>query len=212
MNNNNFSEESQDLLSLGTLHEEVEKKRVRQKIGKLPVILIVIGLLLMLVGFFYNDIEKVVKGFINNQKTKTEIKKDSSITYLDCTYDKNDSSLGLKNKVNIKYEFKDNKLKRTSTILTMSILDNSYEIGINNIKVYHNKYNTALSNISISGLIIKNELKDDKFINTVLVDYDVLDTKLVPKVDYLSITNKKDQTYREIKELEGRAGHICKVS
>lgn len=212
MKKNKFSEESQDLLSLGTLHEEVERKRVRQKIGKLPIVLIILGLSLMLIGFFYKDIEKIVKGFIDRAKMKQVVKKDPSITYLDCVYDKSDSSLGLNNEVNIKYEFKDNKLRKSSKVLTMSILDNSYEIGVNNIKVYYNKYNTSLKNISINGLVIKNDLKKDKFIHTILIDYDVLDTKLVPKNEYLTIPNSKDQAYRAIKEAEGRAGHICKVS
>ena len=212
MKKNRFSEESQDLLSLGTLHEEVEKKKIKKKIGKLPVFLIVIGLSLMLVGFFYKDIEKTVKGFINTTKTKKVVKKDPSITYLDCVYDKNDTSLGLNKKVSLKYEFKNKQLKKTSRILTISILDNSYEIGINNIKVYYNKYDVALKDINVNGLVINNDLKKEKFINTVLIDYDVLDVQQVPKTDYLTIPNKKDQAYREIKEIEGRAGHICKVS
>lgn len=212
MRKNKFSEESQDLLNLGTLHEEVEKKKVRQKIGKLPIFLIIIGISLMLIGFFYNDIEKFVKQLVDKTKTKQVVKKDSTITYLDCVYDKDDSSLGLNKEINIKYEFKNNQLKKTSKVLTISILDNSYEIGINNIKVYYEKYNASLKDISVDGLIIKSELKKEKFINTILIDYDVLDLKQVPKADYLTIPNTKDQAYREIKEKEGRAGHICKVS
>ena len=212
MKKNKFSEESQDLLNLGTFHEEVKHEKTRQKIGKLPIVLIIIGITLMLIGFFYTDIANVIKSFTDNRNVKNETQKDPSIIYLDCEYDKDNTSLGINNKTNIKYEFKDKALKKVSKVTTMTILDNSYEIGSNNIKVYYEKYNTALKDINIDGIIIKNESKKSEFKNTILIDFDILDLTKVPKNDYLVISNKKDQAYREIKELEGRAGHICKVS
>lgn len=212
MKKNKFSEESNNLLSLGTLHEEVIKEKERKKIGKLPIVLIIIGLILILVGFFYKDIDSFIKKYTNKKNTKEQVKKDPSISYYDCTSNKDDSTLGINKKVDKKYEFKDNKLRKVSEIITMSILDNSYEIGSNNIEIYYNKYDTALKDINVAGLIIKNDLKKSKFVNTTLIDFDILDVNQIPKNDYLKITNKKDQTLREIKEIEGRAGHICKLS
>lgn len=212
MKKNKFSEESQDLLSLGTLHEEVEKEKAKKRIVKLPIFLVGIGIIIMIIGFFYTDIEKVIKEYTDKNKTKEIIKKDDSITYLNCSYNKDNTTLGINKKVEIKYEFKNKALKKTSTITTITILDNSYEIGSNNIKVYYDKYNNGLKDISINGVIIRNEVNKKSFKNTILIDFDMLDLKQVPKNEYLIIPNKKDQAYREVKELEGRAGHICKVS
>ena len=212
MKKNKFSEESNTLLSLGTLHEEVIREQKRKQIGKLPIILIVIGLLLILVGFFYKDIDKFIRSYTDHKKSKEKIVKDPSISYYDCVYDKDDSTLGINRKTDIKYEFKNNQLKKVSKVMTMSILDNSYEIGSNNIEIYYNKYDNSLKDVKVSGLIIKNNLKKNKFINTMLIDFEVLDITQIPKNDYINITNKKDQTLREIKEIEGRAGHICKLS
>lgn len=212
MSKNKFSEDSKNALNLGSLHEEVLKQKQRKKIGKLPIILICIGIILILTGIFYTNIVDFIKSLTENKETTKEIKKDQSITYLDCNYNKDDASLGIKKTINIKYEFKNNLLKKTSRILTMTILDDNYDIGKKNIEIYYEKYNNSLKDININGLIIKNELKNEKFKNTTLIDYDTLDINQIPKNDYLTISNKKDQTYREIKEIEGRALHICKKS
>lgn len=212
MSKNKFSEDSKNSLNLGSLHEEVLKQKQRKKIGKLPIILVCIGIILILTGIFYNNIVDLIKSLTESKDTTKEIKKDQSITYLDCNYSKDDESLGIKKIINIKYEFKNNLLKKTSRIFTMTILDDNYDIGKKNIEVYYEKYNNSLKDININGLIIKNEIKNEKFKNTILIDYDTLDINQIPKNDYLTIQNKKDQTYREIKEIEGRALHICKKS
>ena len=96
--------------------------------------------------------------------------------------------------------------------LEVSINKNSYDIGSNNINVYKKKYDEALGNISVEGLTINIKLEKEVLTKQVIFNFEVLDITKVPKANYLTISNKKDQPYREIKEIEGKAGHICKVS
>ena len=57
MKKNKFSEQSRDLLSLADLHEELEEKKAKSKIMIVPVLMIIFGILIILYGIFYKDIE-----------------------------------------------------------------------------------------------------------------------------------------------------------
>ena len=104
MSINRFTEESKEVLSLGSLHEEIEKEKIQRKRIGLPIFLIFSGISLMLIGTFYNDILKFVRPYFVKEEVKKEVKKNESITYLSCNYDNSEPTLGLARKINIKYE------------------------------------------------------------------------------------------------------------
>lgn len=210
MKKNKFSEESKEVLSLGNLHEEIQQEKKIKKAFIFPIIFLFIGLLLILTGVFYNDIKKLIN---LDHKPKEETKKEKTgVTVLTCNYQNEDKTLGLNKEKTIVYKFKDNLLKETTDILTISIIENNYDIGSNNIKVYKQKYDEVLNPISLDGLSIDIKLDKEVLTKKVIYNFEILDVSKIPSTSYLSITNKKDQSYREIKEIEGRAGHICKVT
>lgn len=212
MKKNKFSEESKEVLNLGNLHEQLQQEKKHKKAFIFPLILIFCGICLIASGIFYKDIIKILN-LDHSKDTKEEvIKENKGITILTCTYSNNDETLGLKKEKTITYQFQDNLLKKLTDNLKISILENSYDIGSNNINVYKQKYDESLSSIAVDGLTINITLNKEILTKKVVLNFETLDVTKVPTNSYLSITNKKDQPYREIKELEGKAGHICKVT
>lgn len=213
MKKNKFSEQSRDLLSLADLHEELEEKKAKSKIMIVPVLMIIFGILLILSGIFYKDIESFLKKNFN-KPTKTEKKdeKDPSLTTYECTSTSNDNTLGLTKKNVTTYNFKDNLLKNITITYTMKVMENASDIGTNNIKIYYQRYNDVAKTIVLEGLTINVTYKDDTLKNVVFADLEVLDPTKIPQNDYINISSQKDQTLRNIKEIEGKAGHICKTS
>lgn len=211
MKKNKFNEQSTQVLNLGNLHEEIQQQEKNKKNSIVPLILVFCGICLIASGIFYKDIEKVFNKITNH--SKEEVKKEKTgITILSCSYSNSDKTLGLEKDRTIIYKFKDNLLKEVNDKLEVSINKNSYDIGSNNINVYKKKYDEALGNISVEGLTINIKLEKEVLTKQVIFNFEVLDITKVPKANYLTISNKKDQPYREIKEIEGKAGHICKVS
>ncbi|MBO5414665.1 MAG: hypothetical protein J6A17_03450 [Bacilli bacterium] len=211
MKKNKFNEQSAQVLNLGNLHEEIQQQEKNKKNSIVPLILVFCGVCLIASGIFYKDIEKVFNKITN--PSKEEVKKEKTgITILSCSYSNSDKTLGLEKDRTIIYKFKDNLLKEVNDKLEVSINKNSYDIGSNNINVYKKKYDEALGNISVEGLTINIKLEKEVLTKQVISNFEVLDITKVPKANYLTISNKKDQPYREIKEIEGKAGHICKVS
>ena len=210
MKKNKFSEESKEVLSLGNLHEEIQEKKKRKKLKILPFLLIFCGIILIVLGVFYKDITNLFNRFVNPKEEVVE-KQKTGITILTCSYSNNDETLGLKKEKTIVYKFKDNLLKEITDTLKISIIENSYDIGSNNINIYKQKYDEALNTITVDGLTIDIKLKKGVLTKKVIANFEILDVSKIPTNNYLTITNKKDQAYREIKEIEGRAGHICKV-
>lgn len=211
MKKSKFNEQSTQVLNLGNLHEEIQQQEKNKKNSIVPLILVFCGVCLIASGIFYKDIEKVFNKITN--PSKEEVKKEKTgITLLSCSYSNSDKTLGLENDRTIIYKFKDNLLKEVNDKLEVSINKNSYDIGSNNINVYKKKYDEALGNISVEGLTINIKLEKEVLTKQVISNFEVLDITKVPKANYLTISNRKDQPYREIKEIEGKAGHICKVS
>ena len=211
MKKNKFSEESKEILSLGNPHEEIQQQKKHKKTLIIPFIFIICGICLILSGIFYKDIEKIFNKYAN--PPKEEIKKEKTdVKVLTYNYKNSDKTLGLENKKTIIYKFKDNLLKKVTDKLVISIIENNYDIGSNNIKVYKQKYDESLGQVTVEGLDISIKLEKEILTKQVITNFEVLDVSKIPNNNYLSITNKKDQSYREIKEIEGRAGHICKVS
>ena len=66
----NKKNEEEDLLTLGEARKEIEQEEVHNKKQVVPVIMMIVGFLLMIVGIFYNDII----AFINPKEEKTTVK------------------------------------------------------------------------------------------------------------------------------------------
>lgn len=211
MKKNKFSEESKEILNLGNLHEEIQQEKRKKKAFIIPFILIFFGICFIVSGFFYKDIIKMLNLDHTKQKEETKTEK-TGITILTCTYNNDDATIGLKQRKKITYQFKDNLLKEVKDTLIISILENNYDIGSNNIKVYKQKYDESLGAIAVDGLTINITLEKEVLTKQIVANFELLDLSKVPTNNYLSINNTKDQSYREIKEIEGRAGHICKVT
>ncbi len=210
MKKNRLNQKNKELLSLGNLHEEIEQKSKHKKIVLIPISLFFCGLCLILVGVFYNDIRNFLNINFDKKTNVTKKQLDDKNTILTCTYEKDKKTLGLSQKTTIQYNFYDNLLKQVKTTVTMTIISNSYDIGSRNIKVYYQRYEKVLPQ-KIEGLKVTTTYQNDVLKNVVNADLKVLDITKIPKNDYIKVTNQKDQTYRDIKEQEGKAGHICKT-
>lgn len=204
-----LEDQKNKVLNLGSLHEEVAKEEQQNKVKKLPIILMTFGIVLVLVGTFY----KSIIGFISDKTglfAKEEEKKVIENNILKCNKKYNDSTTGISNETITTYYFTDNKLKKVKIQITSKPLQNSYEIGSSNLTIYHQRYQEELKSIeTFQGLDIKVTFDSNILTITTNVDYQLLNKESVPQNSLVNISNRLDQSYREIKEIEGRAGNIC---
>lgn len=194
------------VLNLGSLHEEVEKEQQQNKIKKLPVLLLALGILLILVGVFYKNIVN----FISDKANKEEEKPITDNDTLKCNKKYNDSTTGISNEVITTYYFTNKQLKKMKIVSTSKPLTNSYDIGSSNLSIYYQKDQEALKSLeNVQGLDIILSFEDGILTVNTNIDYQTLNKDTVPQNSLVNISNRLDQSYREIKEIEGRAGNIC---
>lgn len=202
------SEHDKDLLSLGSLQVEVQKEEQKRKFLKVPIFLIAIGVLLIFGGIFYKNIADFISSSAELFKKHENVKPAGQ--FLKCTQKKNDKEVGISKVLVTTYHFKKDLLKTVDFEHTYSPLTNSMDIATNNLSIYNEKYKKiSKSAENIDGLDFNLTYKDNKMQINIKVDYQKLDTTKVPEDDIINVSNKLDQTLREIKEIEGRAGHIC---
>lgn len=202
------NEHDKDLLSLGSLQVEVQKEEQKRKFLKVPIFLIAIGILLIFGGIFYKNIADFISSSAELFKKHENVKPAGQ--FLRCTQKKNDKEVGISRVLVTTYHFKKDLLKTVDFEYTYSPLTNSMDIATNNLSIYNEKYKKiSKSAENIDGLDFNLTYKDNKMQINVKVDYQKLDTTKVPEDDIINVSNKLDQTLREIKEIEGRAGHIC---
>lgn len=202
------SEHDKDLLSLGSLQVEVQKEEQKRKFLKVPIFLIAIGVLLIFGGIFYKNIADFISSSAELFKKHENVKPAGQ--FLRCTQKKNDKEVGISRVLVTTYHFKKDLLKTVDFEYTYSPLTNSMDIATNNLSIYNEKYKKiSKSAENIDGLDFNLTYKDNKMQINIKVDYQKLDTTKVPEDDIINVSNKLDQTLREIKEIEGRAGHIC---
>ena len=202
------NEHDKDLLSLGSLQVEVQKEEQKRKFLKVPIFLIAIGILLIFGGIFYKNIADFISSSAELFKKHENVKPAGQ--FLRCTQKKNDKEVGISRVLVTTYHFKKDLLKTVDFEYTYSPLTNSMDIATNNLSIYNEKYKKiSKSAENIDGLDFDLTYKDNKMQINIKVDYQKLDTTKVPEDDIINVSNKLDQTLREIKEIEGRAGHIC---
>lgn len=197
------------VLNLGSLHDEVEKEEHKDKIKKLPIILLSIGIFLILVGSFYKNIINFIvdkTGLFTKEEEKTA----SDKNILKCNKKYDDFTTGISNEVITTYYFTDNNLKKVKIKTTSKPLQNSYEIGSSNLAIYHQQDLEILKSLeTVQGLDIKLTFENSILTITSNIDYQSLNKELFPQNGLINISNRLNQSYREIKEIEGRAGNIC---
>lgn len=201
-------EQQNDLLSLGSLHEEVEKEEKRRKGLKFPIVLIGVGIVFILIGTFYKNILSFVETSKELFRKKEPTTKVGQI--LKCNTKKNESELGISTNTTTIYHFKKDLLKTVEKDYVYQPLTNSSEIGSSNLTVYHERFQNSMEKIGhLEGIDVDLNYSENKITIHVEINYEILDATKVPQNDIVSIDNKLGQTYREIKEIEGRAGHLC---
>ena len=198
------------VLNLGSLHEEVIKEKENRKIRKTPIILIILAILLILSGVFYKNILSFLKLNISKTKKTVVVVKKNTLDTLTCTTSSTDPTIGINEKKITIYTFKDSQLKKEKITTTYDVIENYSDIGTNNLKLYYQKYTTLATSLNgISGLDIKNTLKNNVLTNIVTYDLNLVDATKISQNDLIVLTNTLNQTRSSITELEGKAGHIC---
>ena len=203
--NNDYSQ----ILNLGSLHEEIAKEQERKKGRTLPIIMMIIGLILIGSGIFYPQISKLIETN-KNDKNKTVVKKKTD-DVLTCSTTTTDTTIGITTTTKNIYTFKNDLLKELKVTKTYKVIENNYDAGVSNISLYNTKYQEFSTGLdSVEGIKLAYNLDNNTLIATTDFSLDKVDQTKIPQNNLITLSNKLDQTKKEIKEIEGKAGHICK--
>lgn len=196
---------SKQVLNLYEMHE-TEVKEAQKKKRKLPIVLLILGIILIVVGYFYNNIFS----FLMDKQKKDDndvIENDNS--KLRCNYNTSDATMGVNYTYNNSYSFDKEMLKKSTNVITITTVKNS-DIADGNIKVLSGKYNDIVKNMQkISGVSISAVLKDDTLTVKYNIDYSVADLTKIPQNELITINNKLNDTYRTIKKQNQELGYLC---
>ena len=203
--NNDYSQ----ILNLGSLHEEIAKEQERKKGRTLPIIMMIISLILIGSGVFYPQISKLIETN-KNDKDKTVVKKNTD-DVLTCSTTTTDTTIGITTTTKNIYTFKNDLLKELKVTKTYKVIENNYDAGVSNISLYNTKYQELSTWLaSVEGIKLAYNLDNNTLIATTDFSLDKVDQTKIPQNNLITLSNKLDQTKKEIKEIEGKAGHICK--
>ncbi len=203
--NNDYSQ----ILNLGSLHEEIAKEQERKKGRTLPIIMMIISLILIGSGVFYPQISKLIETN-KNDKDKTVVKKNTD-DVLTCSTTTTDTTIGITTTTKNIYTFKNDLLKELKVTKTYKVIENNYDAGVSNISLYNTKYQELSNGLaSVEGIKLAYNLDNNTLIATTDFSLDKVDQTKIPQNNLITLSNKLDQTKKEIKEIEGKAGHICK--
>lgn len=203
--NNDYSQ----ILNLGSLHEEIAKEQERKKGRTLPIIMMIISLILIGSGVFYPQISKLIETN-KNDKDKTVVKKNTD-DVLTCSTTTTDTTIGITITTKNIYTFKNDLLKELKVTKTYKVIENNYDAGVSNISLYNTKYQELSTGLaSVEGIKLAYNLDNNTLIATTDFSLDKVDQTKIPQNNLITLSNKLDQTKKEIKEIEGKAGHICK--
>lgn len=203
--NNDYSQ----ILNLGSLHEEIAKEQERKKGRTLPIIMMIISLILIGSGVFYPQISKLIETN-KNDKDKTVVKKNTD-DVLTCSTTTTDTTIGITTTTKNIYTFKNDLLKELKVTKTYKVIENNYDAGVSNISLYNTKYQELSTGLaSVEGIKLAYNLDNNTLIATTDFSLDKVDQTKIPQNNLITLFNKLDQTKKEIKEIEGKAGHICK--
>ena len=205
----NTNNDYRQILNLGSLHEEIAKQQERKKGRPVPIIMMIISLILIGSGVFYPQISKLIETN-KNDKDKTVVKKNTD-DVLTCSTTTTDTTIGITTTTKNIYTFKNDLLKELKVTKTYKVIENNYDAGVSNISLYNTKYQELSTGLaSVEGIKLAYNLDNNTLIATTDFSLDKVDQTKIPQNNLITLSNKLDQTKKEIKEIEGKAGHICK--
>lgn len=202
-------EKNENLLILGEKQEAIKQAEKRKKNLIFPIILMILGIVLMLIGVYFNDIKYFLNISSSNNKEKTPPIKDDNT--LKCEMKEEDNTLGLQIKTNYTYVFKDNKLLTLKEKRTITPIEYS-DIGPNNIRVINGQYNDLIEKIiNINGLQIDSSLNNNKLTININIDLEQVDITKIPQNDKIEVINTFNETSKSVKQKLAKKGDIlCK--
>lgn len=196
---------SKQVLNLYEMHE-TEVKEAQKKKRKLPIVLLILGIILIVVGYFYNNIFSFL---MDKQKKDDNDMVENDNSKLRCNYNTSDATMGVNYTYNNSYSFDKEMLKKSTNVITITPVKNS-DIADGNIKVLSGKYNDIVKNMQkISGVSISAVLKENTLTVKYNIDYSVADLTKIPQNELITINNKLNDTYRTIKKQNQELGYLC---
>ena len=190
-----------DILALGERQIEIEIKEEKKKNKALPILLMLLGALLMLVGYFFQDIIDIlgIKLTPTTENKQTTIKKNDN--ELICTSTKEDISLGIKTTIKYIYKFNDKRLLQSlDEKRILKPIENS-DIGPDNIKIISGKYNDIVKGFeTINGIITSSDLNNDILTVNISYDYKNIDITKIPKNNNIVVTNTLNEESKSVKQ------------
>lgn len=196
---------SKQVLNLYEMHE-TEVKEAQKKKRKLPIVLLIFGIILIVVGYFYNNIFSFL---MDKQKKDDNDVVENDNSKLRCNYNTSDATMGVNYTYNNSYSFDKEMLKKSTNVITITPVKNS-DIADGNIKVLSGKYNDIVKNMQkISGVSISAVLKENTLTVKYNIDYSVADLTKIPQNELITINNKLNDTYRTIKKQNQEFGYLC---
>lgn len=196
---------SKQVLNLYEMHE-TEVKEAQKKKRKLPIVLLIFGIILIVVGYFYNNIFSFL---MDKQKKDDNDVVENDNSKLRCNYNTSDATMGVNYTYNNSYSFDKEMLKKSTNVITITPVKNS-DIADGNIKVLSGKYNDIVKNMQkISGVSISAVLKENTLTVKYNIDYSVADLTKIPQNELITINNKLNDTYRTIKKQNQELGYLC---
>lgn len=197
---------SKQVLNLYEMHE-TEVNEVRKKKRVLPIVLLILGTILIVTGYFYNDIFS----FITDKKGKNDNSKivENDNNKLRCNYNTSDVTLGISYTYRNNYIFDNEMLKKSTKLITITPIKNS-DIADSNIKVLSGKYNDIIENLkNIDGITASIVLKENIITVKYSIDYSIIDLTKIPQNDLVVVSNKLNDSYRTIKKQNQELGYLC---
>lgn len=196
---------SKQVLNLYEMHE-TEVKEAQKKKRKLPIVLLILGIILIVVGYFYNNIFSFL---MDKQKRDDNDVVENDNSKLRCNYNTSDATMGVNYTYNNSYSFDKEMLKKSTNVITITPVKNS-DIADGNIKVLSGKYNDIVKNMqNISGVSISAVLKENTLTVKYNIDYSVADLTKIPQNELITVNNKLNDTYRMIKKQNQELGYLC---
>ena len=201
-----IDDHSEQILNLYEV-QEIERKEKIKKHKILPIILIIIGIIFVFTGIFYNNIIKLIDN-IDKKNVKEETNTDDK-NKLKCNYKKDDTSLGVNYRYSNSYKFDNRLLKNSEITIIISPLPNS-DIANSNIKVLKEKYTNIINNLNtINGVKASVVLENNNLTIKYNINYEKVDvTKLTPENKQI-ISDELDEKYASIKRKNQENNYLC---
>lgn len=198
-------ESDKELLALGEEQEEIIEEEKEKRNLIFPIILVIVGLILMAIGIFYNNIVGAIDEILNKETSETTIKDDNILT---CIKKEENEVLGLNTKTEYTYTFKNKKLKNITETRTIEPMEYS-DIGPTNVRVINGQYTDELAKlINVEGIKTTQNLNNNKLVVTININLGKLDTTKIPANDKVEVIYTLDETSKSVKQKIAHSGDI----